>query len=156
MGASQLRARKRRYSIPFFGIYEVTVLSDRRIILPAGVMRQFKDRGIEEVLSGKYPARKALILCPETLWSKWCDGLKRKFPCLRTHDGAKTFLIPWQPSNWDSKGRMSLPRQARDYAGIKANDTVILIGMNYYFELWAEEEFARITRECEIALAESV
>lgn len=156
MRKTAVKAKKPRNSVSLLGKYEVTVLSDQRIILPANIIRQLEAHGIEKLLPGGLPGRKALVLCPETLWGKWLSRTKKRFPCLETQDGARAFLIPWQPIRWDSKGRISLPRRARDYAGIKANNTVIVIGIDYYIELWAEEEFTKTTRECEIALGESV
>ncbi|MHC4475099.1 MAG: hypothetical protein ACYTEL_05625 [Planctomycetota bacterium] len=156
MTATSLKTKKQQHSISFIGKYEVTVLNDRRIILPADIIRQLEGNGIERLLLGKFPGCKALVLCPEILWGKWLRKIRKKFPCLEIQDGARTFLIPWQPAKWDYKGRISLPRRARDYAGIITNSTVIIMGIDYYIELWAEEEFTKMTRECEIALVESV
>ena len=150
------KTKKRQCSISFVGKYEATVLSDKRTILPSGVIRQLKDHDVEKVLLGRLPGFKALVLCPEILWDKWVSRIKKRFPCLSNHDGARSFLIPWQPISWDSRGRISLPRRARDYVGAKAYDAVTLVGTDFYFELWAEEEFTRITRECEIALRRSI
>ncbi len=137
MRASSLKAKKKKHrSISFVGRYEVTVLTDRRIILPANVIRQLRDHGSERVFPSKLPGSRALVLCPENLWGHWVKKLKKSFPCLRTHNGARTFLVPWQPVGWDTKGRITLPRRAREYAGIKADDTAIIMGMDYCFELW--------------------
>jgi len=108
------------------------------------------------MLVGRLPGHKALILCSEALWGKWLNKIKKKFPFLKTDDGARTFLIPWQPIHWDAKGRVSLPKRARDYAGIRAYGTVIIVGVDYYFELWPEEEFIQMTEECQIALGKSL
>lgn len=155
MRATSLKAKK-QCSISFVGKYEVTVLTDRRIILPADVIRQLRDHSAEKVFPGRLPGSRALVLCPENLWGNWVKKLKKSFPCLRTHNGARTFLIPWQPVGWDTKGRITLPRRAREYAGIKANETAIIAGTDYCFELWSEKEFNEIIRECEATLRKSV
>ena len=155
MRATSIKSLKQQHSVSFIGKYEVTVLNDRRIILPADIIRQLEYNSLKKLLPSKLPMRKAIILCPEIFWGKWLKKIKKKFPCLEIQDGARTFLIPWQPTKWDNKGRISLPRRARDYAGIKANSTVIILGIDYYIELWPEEEFTKMTRECEIALGES-
>ena len=154
MRATSLKAKKQR-SISFVGRYEVTVLTDRRIILPADVIRQLIDHNVERVLPGRLPGSRALVLCPENLWGNWVKKLKKSFPCLRTHNGARTFLVPWQPVGWDTKGRITLPRRAREHAGIKADETVIIMGMDYCFELWPEKEFNKIMQECEATLRKS-
>ena len=99
-----MKSKNNNCLISFIGKYQVSVLSDERIILPVGVISQLEDNGIKKVLVGKLPEFKALILCPETLWSKWIYKIKRKFPCLKTLEGARTFLIPWQSIHWDTKG----------------------------------------------------
>ncbi len=156
MRATSLKAKKKQRSISFVGRYEVTVLTDRRIILPADVIRQLKNHSIERVFIGRLPGSKALVLCPENLWGCWIKKIKKSFPCLRTHIGARSFLIPWQPVGWDTKGRITLPRRAREYVGIKANETAIIMGTDYCFELWPEKEFNKIIQECEATLRKSV
>ena len=156
MRATSLKAKKQQRPISFVGKYEVTVLGDKRIILPATVIRQLKEHSIEKVCPGKLPGQKAIVLCPESFWGQWVKKLKKSFPCLMTHEGARTFLIPWQPVGWDTKGRITLPRRAREYAGIKADDTAIIMGTDYCFELWPEKEFNKIIQECEATLCKSV
>ena len=157
MRATSLKAKKKKQrSISFVGRYEVTVLTDQRIILPADVIRQLRDHGKKRIFPSKLPGSRALVLCPENLWGHWVKKLKKSFPCLRTHNGAITFLIPWQPIGWDTKGRITLPRRAREYAGIKANETAIIVGADYCFELWSEKEFQEIIQGCEAALHKSV
>ncbi len=156
MPATSLKAKKQQRSISFIGRYEVTVLNDRRIILPADVIRQLRDHSTERILPGMLPGSRALVLCPENLWDHWVNKLKKSFPCLKTHNGAKIFLIPWQPIGWDTKGRITLPRRAREYAGIKAEETAIIMGTDYCFELWSEKNFNDKVRECEATLRKSV
>jgi DNA-binding transcriptional regulator/RsmH inhibitor MraZ len=151
-----MKAKQRQHSFSFVGQYEVTVLSDERIILPSDVIRQMHDHGIKRVFPGRLPFLKALVLCPETLWVQWTRKLKRSYPCLETHSGARSFIIPWKPITWDAKGRIHLPRQAREYAGIKPDHTVIILGNDYCFELWSEEKFNEVTRECETVLQRSI
>ena len=152
MRATSSKAKKQQLSISFVGRYEVTVLTDRRIILPADVIRQLRNHSIERVLPGRLPESRALVLCPENLWDHWIKKQKKSFPCLRTHNGARTFLIPWQPVGWDTKGRITLPRRAREYADIKVDETAIILGTDYCFELWSEKEFNKKIQECEAAL----
>ena len=150
------KVKRQQHFISFVGRYEVTVLSDRRIILPADVVRQLKNNRIDKVFLGRLPGLKALVFCPEKLWDSWISKIKKSFPCLRTHIGARSFLVPWQSVHWDMKGRLTLPRRARDYANIKANETAIIIGMDYCFELWSEKEYNEIINECEVIINKSI
>lgn len=133
----------------------MTVLDDHRLILPSDALRQLERQGVDKVLAGRLPGFNALILCPEALWDDWLIKLTRDFPGIEAHYGARSFLIPWQPVKWDSKGRISLPRRARNYLGINSHETAILVGAGFYFELWSEEEFTRITKDCEIAIGKT-
>lgn len=150
-----MKTKRKQISVSFVGKYELTVLSDSRVILPIDVIRQLSSQGIKRLLPARLPDLKALLLCPEILWGRWRRTLIRRFPCLKANDGARTFLIPWQPISWDSKGRITLPRRAREFAGIEPYQTVIILGNNYCFELWSEERFNEITRECEDVLQRS-
>jgi len=156
MPAISSKAKRNQRSVSFFGRYEVTVLTDQRIVLPADVIRQLRSHRAEKILVGRLPRSRALVLCPENLWGHWVSKLEKSFPCLRTHNGARAFLIPWQPLIWDTKGRITLPRRAREYVSIKAGETAIIIGMEYCFELWSTKEFNKIIQECEAALHKSV
>jgi len=156
MRTTSLKSKKQQHSFSFIGKYEVTVLTDNRIILPVDVIRQLKDHNAKKIFPGRLPGSKALVLCPENLWDRWINKIKKSYPFLRTHDGARAFLIPWQPVGWDTKGRITLPRRAREYAGIKKNETAIIVGTDYCFELWSEKEFNDKVRECEDALLKSI
>ena len=147
-----MKVKQKHGTASFVGKYELTVLSDWRIILPAHVVRQLTIYNIKKILPGRIPGLKALVLCPDILWSLWISKLKKNFPCLETHRGARTFLIPWQPIHWDSKGRISLPRKARELTGIKLDQTAVILGNECCFELWSEENFNEITQECEALL----
>jgi len=150
----KIKAKKR--SISFIGQYEMTVLDDHRLILPSDVLRQLEHQGVDKVLAGRLPGFNALILCPEGLWDDWLTKLRKDFPGIETHYGARSFLIPWGPTTWDSKGRISLPRRARNHLGINTHDIAILVGTGFCFELWSEEEFTRITQDCELALGKTI
>ena len=150
-----MKTKRKQISVSFVGKYELTVLSDSRVILPIDVIRQLKDQGIKKLLPARLPYLRALLLCPEIFWDRWRRTLIKRFPCLKTNNGARTFLIPWQPISWDSKGRISLQRRAREFAGIEPYQTVIILGNNYCFELWSEKKNNEITRECEDALQRS-
>ncbi len=151
-----MKSKSRHHPISFIGKYEITVLGDQRLILPSKVIQQLRHHDIDELLIGKLPGSNALIMCPEALWGRWLDKLNSRFPSLQAYAGARSFLIPWQPIHWDAKGRISLPRRAREHIGITAHDDAILVGTGFYFELWGEDQFNQITQECEFALRETI
>lgn len=151
-----MNTEKQNTSIGLIGQHEVTVLEDGRIKLPSHLRRQLENAGVHVLLPGRVPGLKALVLCPEHLWHRWVHQLQKQFLNFKSHPGARVYCTPCKPITWDSQGRISLPALAYNYAGIKAEATVFITGMDYYLEIWAEEEFSKITLECERALLRPV
>jgi MraZ protein len=44
----------------------------------------------------------------------------------------------------DTQGRIVIPLQLRDHAGLQLEDTVVVTGMYSFVEFWSEEKFAAI------------
>lgn len=129
--------------------YEVTVLEDGRIVLPIEICRHLRDNGAQKLYPGKIPGIKAVILCPQQWWGRWTDYLQTQFPSLKTHPGARAYLTPFRSIRWDSQRRISLPAGAHNYAKIGAKTTAVILGRDYYLEVWSEEEFSKLVQDCE-------
>ncbi len=139
------------------GQWDITVLNDGRIKLPADVLRMLRSTGLPGVrlCPGRIPLVKALVLCPEPWWDRWKETLLSRYPSLKTHRGASAYLNPFKNIQCDTHGRMSLPSPACYYAGITEGLPLILVGRVYRMELWPEEEFMKAFKDCEAALAEA-
>jgi len=66
-----MKVKQKQGTVSFVGKYELTVLSDWRIILPADVIRQLTIYNIKKILPGRIPCLNAIVLCPEALWGLW-------------------------------------------------------------------------------------
>ncbi len=139
------------------GQREATVLDDGRIKLPADILRRLRSSKtrLHVLYPGRLPLAKALVLCPKPFWDRWTEALMLRFPVLKAHPGAAAYLSPFKPATLDRQGRISLPAPASYYAGIRKGASIVLIGKEYYMELWTEEEFKRAFADCEAALAKT-
>jgi DNA-binding transcriptional regulator/RsmH inhibitor MraZ len=120
-----------------------------------GRLLQSLERPCKALYPGRIPLAKALVLCPEQFWGRWIGQLQLQFPLLQTHPGATAYLNPFKPVTWDCEGRLSLPSLPSNYAGIGKGVPIILIGKEYYLEVWVEKEFNKILEDCEAALAKT-
>lgn len=147
-------SKKNNHSdIRLIGQYEVTVLEDGRILLPIELQRQLAGSGVKKLCPGKIPGMKAVVLCPQQLWNRWANHLETQFPSLKTHPGARAYLTPYKPISWDPQRRLSLPAGAHNYASIRPQTTAVILGKDYYLEVWSEEEFSKVVQDCERQLA---
>lgn len=154
-GCGRMSKENRHSGIGPIPQYEVTVLEDGRIVLPIDICRQLKGNGVKKLYPGKIPGMKAVILCPQQWWNRWTDYLQTQFPSLKTHPGARAYLTPYKPISWDSQRRISLPAGAHNYVNIKPQTIAVILGKDYYLEVWSEEEFSKVVKDCERQLTKS-
>lgn len=95
-----------------------------------------KAHGVTRVWLCAVPGLKALIMCPDSHWGMWVKEAKRRFPCLRTQDGVRTYLAPAEQVSPDQRGRIAVPPHLRDYAELRAGRIAVVVGMETHFELW--------------------
>ena len=150
-----MKPERQHASAGLVGQRDLTVLDDGRIKLPADVLRMLQSLGLRsrKLCPGRVPLTTALVLVPAEFWRRWKEALLSRFPLLRAHPGATAYLDPFKPITWDFEGRISLPAPASHHASIARGVSIILIGKDYYVELWTEEEFKRVLADCEAALA---
>ncbi len=151
-----MKSKKQQGLVNLIGQREVTVLDGGRIKLPADIVHTLRSArpSLFSLYPGRIPLTKALILCPAPFWDRWKEDLQSQFPVLKTHPGAVAYLNPFKPIKWDRQGRISLPAEAHHLAGISAGITVVLIGKDYYVQVWAKEEFDKAVVGCDAALRE--
>ena len=151
-----MTVRDRKQHIRFFGQYEVTVLGDGRIILPAKVRQQLKHAGGKKIWLAKQPGVKALVICPNATWSQWSEDIKNRCTFLNTPAGARAYLAASEPTTWDQKGRINLPSRLISYAAIKSHSTAVIIGIDGYFELWQEKAFNEMVEDIDGTIRKSM
>lgn len=140
-------SRRRQQHMCFFGQYDVTVLGDRRIILPAKVRQQISDADEGTVWLARVPDVKALVICPDATWAQWRKTIKERFSFLNTPAGVRAYMAASEPTKWDKKGRISLPPPLSSYAAIDSYPSAVIVAMETYFELWSEQIFDKMVTE---------
>ncbi len=118
----------------FFGEFILSLTSGHRIVLPKKIREQIRDnkfiltKGFDFCLSGyrqKDWEQKAKELLDASLLDK--SNMRKK----RIIFSSAVYL------EWDAQGRIILPKNLMEYAGIK--EKVVIIGVGDHFEIWAEE-----------------
>ena len=89
------------------------------------------------------------------MWSNWVGRLKKQYCLLNTLEGMRTFLGPSKQAWWDSRGRLYIPARLRAYADLKPGSATVLVGMEWYFELWGSHIFNEMAQKCERGLRET-
>ena len=117
----------------FFGEFEYKIDEKGRVPIPPKFRREL--RGGVVLAPG---VEKCIIAYPLPEWKKLADTLttgsitRSKLRKLNRAIFATAFSL-----NIDAQGRVVIPYQLREYAGIE--DEVIMAGANNYFELWNKE-----------------
>lgn len=117
----------------FVGKYNNSIDSKSRLIIPA----KFRD-----ALRGKCVLAKGLDNCltiyPVEEWEKFMDELD-KLP--RSNPKTRKFKRHFSASaadcDIDKQGRMTIPQELKNYAGIQKE--LVTIGSNKYIEVWSKE-----------------
>ena len=145
--------RNRQQPCDFFGQYETRLLEDGRIRLPAAVVDQLQDGGVEEVRLGVIPGLPALALCPGPHWKTWLRDLRTHFPVLSTPEGLRAFATACSVCALDDQGRIYVPARLRKHLGTgQEGHDVVVVGVIDYFEIWAIHVFDDMIRRCQETL----
>jgi MraZ protein len=83
-------------------------------------------------------ADKCVAIYPPAVWNKMAENLTRGplVPSKMRRLNRALFATAFN-AEMDAQGRISLPSQIRQYAGL--GDTVVITGLNTYMELWNSE-----------------
>lgn len=119
----------------FLGEYEHNIDQKGRVAIPAR-LRGALGNGL--VLSRGF--EKCIIVYPMAEWNKVAE----KLASLSTMQSnvrrinRSTFSSAFQ-QEMDGQGRVLIPPQLREYAGI--NGDVVVVGVNNYLEIWSKENW---------------
>lgn len=61
----------------------------------------------------------------------------------------RRFFGSADPVNKDAQGRLNIPTRLVEYAGLKTNSPVVVVGMNDHYEIWDRDRFAELDQEGE-------
>ena len=133
----------------FLGEYQHSIDQKGRVILPA----KFR----EELADGMVIAMgldKCLFVYTPAEWAKLEDSI-REMPLI-SNQNARAFtrrlLSGATKGAPDKQGRVSLPQNLRDFAGISKD--VVVIGVGSRAEIWDKEVWAKYSAETESSYSE--
>lgn len=120
----------------YFGEFRSKLDKQGRVVIPAKIREQIKEkyvfitRGFEE----------CLFLFPESVWKVQSDKLKI-LPFTKGDPRAfgRLFFTGAYRTKIDNQGRLNIPVNLIDYAGIK--NGVFILGVGTRIEIWAEKKW---------------
>jgi MraZ protein len=132
----------------FLGEFRHSVDTKGRVILPAKFRDALKDgvvvtRGLEN----------CLWIFSKTGWVQIEDGIRK---LSLTKNNARKFarllLSGASEEQLDRQGRISLPPQLREHAGL--NRDIVIIGVSDRIEVWSRENWEKYSKEAEESFAD--
>ncbi len=130
----------------FLGRYEHTVDNKGRVAIPAKFRgelgeRMYVTRWLDKCLA-LYPAPTFETLASKISALSIADQNARQLRRIFFSDAADL--------EFDRQGRINLPANLREFAGIGEDDAeVMVVGMNDYIEIWAREKWLEVQNEVE-------
>ena len=127
----------------FLGEYQHTIDTKGRVVLPA----RFRDRLDEGCVVTKGQER-CLYVFP---LDRWEDEVSRISQLPRTDARARrfqrSFFAGASQDTLDKQGRVSVPQNLRDYAGLDKD--VAVLGVSDHIEIWDQGEWERQSVEAD-------
>jgi MraZ protein len=130
----------------FLGRYEHTIDTKGRVAIPAKFRgelgeKMYVTRGLDKCLA-LYPAPAFEALAARLSALSITDENARNMRRIFFSDAADL--------EFDKQGRINLPINLREYAGIGSDDAeVMVVGMNDYVEIWARERWQQVQNKVE-------
>ena len=132
----------------FLGEFRHSIDKKARVILPAKFRDALKDgvvvtRGLDN----------CLWIFSKTEWVQVEDGIRK---LSLTKNNARKFtrflLSGASEEELDRQGRISLPQQLREHAGLERD--IVIIGVSDRLEIWSKENWDKYAKEAEGSFAD--
>lgn len=132
----------------FLGEFRHSIDKKARVILPAKFRDALKDgvvvtRGLDN----------CLWIFSKTEWMQVEDGIRK---LSLTKNNARKFtrflLSGASEEELDRQGRISLPQQLREHAGLERD--IVIIGVSDRLEIWSKENWDKYAKEAEESFAD--
>ena len=122
----------------FRGISKLSVDAKGRLAMPKNYRDELEQNGISQLVATADSTPGCLLIYPQPIYKE----LEDKVMSLPNHseearDTQRRFIGYANPMELDGTGRMLLPGELRDYAGIERK--AYLVGQGLKFELWQEQ-----------------
>jgi len=130
----------------YIGEYACKVDAKSRILMPAGLMKQFPAALRERFVINRSVFQKCLVLYTMDLWD---ETLARLNKLNRFNKDNDTFIRLFNNGailvEVDTANRILLPKRLSEYAGIQS-DIIMSSNLNK-IEIWAENKFDQVVTE---------
>ena len=128
--------------IRFIGEYDVTVDSKGRFLLPAGLKKQLPETGGNQFVINR-GFEKCLTLYPIVNWDPIISDLSK----LNDYDPKvrefrRYFLNGATDLELDSAGRLLLPKNLTDHAGLEKD--IVLVSAITKIEIWDKSKYTKL------------
>ncbi len=122
------------------GEYRCKIDEKGRIVIPSRLRKSLSQKHIKTVFITR-GLENCLFVFPSDVWNHQTERLKT-LPFTKGDPRAFTrlFFSSAYESKIDKQGRIALPQQLGDYAGLVEN--VVIIGVGDRLEIWAEDRWA--------------
>ncbi|MEM9955324.1 MAG: division/cell wall cluster transcriptional repressor MraZ [Chloroflexota bacterium] len=133
----------------FWGEYSHQIDNKGRLIIPA----RYRDRLSDSAILTR-GMDKNLVIYPEATWEKVTQQLSQMPMTHPTTRALRRLLFSGAVElSLDKQGRVNIPTYLLEYGAI--NDTILLVGMETFIELWQPDQWRITLDNVSTVLAES-
>lgn len=138
------RTNQKQYVTNYIGEYACKVDSKGRVMMPAGLLKQFPADLRERFVINRSIFQRCLVLYPMDLWNETAGDLSKLNRFNRDNDAfIRQFTNGAFGVDVDATNRILLPKRLLDYATIKS-DLVMVANLNK-IEIWSAESYDSVT-----------
>jgi MraZ protein len=130
--------------INFTGDYVIKLDAKKRIMLPAGFLRQMSDGVPSKFIVKKDVFESCLVLYPSDEWDRQVNLMKKKLnPYKKEHNTfLRVFFKGVAEVEPDANNRINIPNRLLDEIG--ADKDIVLAGQSGKIEIWAKEKYDKV------------
>ncbi|MBE6748895.1 MAG: division/cell wall cluster transcriptional repressor MraZ [Clostridia bacterium] len=134
-----------------FGMYNHSVDSKNRFIIPAQLRSELGDRII---LFRSPDESKCIYVYTEERWDEICREIDNLPPSSNSRHLQRALLHAAIPVELDKTGRVTLNQSFKEYANIVKD--IVIVGVSSRIEVWAQEEWDKEAENFNECLANEI
>ena len=132
----------------YIGEFDCTVDAKSRMMLPAGLLKQFPKRLKERFIVNRSVFQKCLVLHPIDAWQETVNDLMKLNRFNKKNDDfIRQYTNGGVSVDIDSNNRLLIPKRLLDYARIKS-DVVLTASLNK-IEIWSSKHYGSVMKNYE-------
>jgi MraZ protein len=130
----------------FISTFENKLDKKGRVSVPASFRSHLSSLGYNSVVCYPSFTNSSIEFCPQSRIEKLSDSIDSLSPFEENRDTfATSILADSFQLNFDSDGRVVLPKKLLDHSGIK--ETVVFVGQGKTFQMWEPQKFSKFRGE---------